>query len=181
MGLVSVQLDHYQFIISLSLTSTLHFTFQDNNVHRSVKPQILSVFGDVALSIGVEFKKYLEVVLKTLAQASQATVDTVCFDSYHILKLSFRKQTTFNLLIDFILQTDYDLVEWLNELREGVLEAYTGIIQGLKGDSETPAPDVLILEPTVPFIVEFIIVVANDNQHSDSCIASCAGLVGYVI
>ena len=83
-------------------------------------------------------------------------------------------------LILVLLQTDYDLVEWLNELREGVLEAYTGIIQGLKGDSDTPAADVLILEPTVPFIVEFIIVVAQDNQHSDGCIASCAGLVGYV-
>lgn len=42
-----------------------------------MKPQILSVFGDVALSIGPEFKKYLDVVLKTLAQASQASVDTV--------------------------------------------------------------------------------------------------------
>lgn len=42
-----------------------------------VKPQILSVFGDVALALGAEFKKYLDIVLQTLMQASQAQVDRV--------------------------------------------------------------------------------------------------------
>lgn len=77
-------------------------------VHRSVKPQILSVFGDLALAIGPEFKKYLEVVLGTLQQATQVTVD----------------------------KTDFDMVDYLNELRESCLEAYTGIVQGLRGDNK---------------------------------------------
>lgn len=122
----------------------------DNSVHRSVKPQILSVFGDIALSIGPEFKKYLDVVLQTLVQASQAQVD----------------------------RADVDMVEYLNELREGILEAYTGIIQGLKGDDKTPHPDIQLIEPHVPFIVQFITVVALDADKADSNVAACAGLVG---
>nr|CAD7425304.1 unnamed protein product [Timema monikensis] len=122
----------------------------DNTVHRSVKPQILSAFGDIALSIGPEFKKYLDVVLRTLVQASQARIN----------------------------RSDFDMIDYLNELREGVLEAYTGIIQGLKGDGTMPNPDVLLLEAHVPFIVQFITQVAQDTEKSDGNIAISAGLVG---
>ena len=46
----------------------------DNSVHRTVKPQILSVFGDMALAIGPDFVKYLDLVMTPLMQASQCQV-----------------------------------------------------------------------------------------------------------
>ncbi|XP_071395941.1 importin subunit beta-1 isoform X1 [Centroberyx affinis] len=122
----------------------------NENVHRSVKPQILSAFGDIALAIGGEFKKYLEIVLDTLQQASQAQVD----------------------------KSDYDMVDYLNELREGCLEAYTGIIQGLKGDQENVHPDVMLVQPRVEFILSFIHHIAEDDDHSDGVVANAAGLIG---
>merc|ERR1712018_320752 len=122
---------------------------RDNNVHRTVKPQILSVFGDVALAIGPEFRKYLEHVLQTLMQASQAQVD----------------------------RSDYDMLDYLNELREGCLEAYTGIIQGLKGDGQGPS-ELDSVKDHVAYIGQFITVVARDSEHSDASVAASAGLIG---
>ncbi|XP_008543360.1 importin subunit beta-1 isoform X2 [Microplitis demolitor] len=131
---------------------------RNNTVHRSVKPQILSVFGDIALSIGPEFKKYLEVVLQTLVEASQTDVD----------------------------RNDYDMIDYLNELRVGVLEAYTGIIQGFRGDAEgtnpdVPNPDVLLIEPQVPFIIQFITTIAQDREHLDESMSAAIGLLGDLI
>jgi len=124
----------------------------NNEVHRLVKPQILSVFGDVALAVGSYFNKYLEIVLQTLKQASQAQVD----------------------------RSDYDMIDYLNELREGCLEAYAGIIQGLKGGgtSNNPAPELTLVQPHVVYIVQFITVVSQDSDHSGGTIAACAGLIG---
>jgi len=122
----------------------------NQSVHRSVKPHILTVFGDIALAIGGEFKKYLDVSLQTLMQASQAQVD----------------------------RTDYEMVDYLNELRETCLDAYSGIIQGLKGDSQQANADVLLLQPHVAYIIQFICVVASDQERSDSSLGAAAGLLG---
>ncbi|CAL8086959.1 unnamed protein product [Orchesella dallaii] len=129
----------------------------NGSVHRSVKPQILSVLGDVALAIGTEFKKYLEVVLQTLLQASNAQVD----------------------------RNDYEMIDYLCELREGVLEAYTGIVQGLRGDWPAAGfpggpvnQDLALIQPHLPHIVQFLCEISKDPEKSDGNIAACAGLIG---
>lgn len=121
-------------------------------VHRSVKPPILSTIGDIALAIGPEFKNYLGFVCQILQQASQMAAPD---------------------------KRDFDMVDYINELREGCLEAYTGIVQGLKGDNEKqPNPDVNLVWPQVPVMVQLIHIVGSDDEHSDSLVASAAGLLG---
>jgi importin subunit beta-1 len=125
-------------------------------LHRSVKPQILSTFGDIALAIGGHFKKYLEHVLNTLNQACRAQVAN----------------------------SDYDMIDYLNELRESCLSAYTGIIQGLR-NSVTPNSTVLLelqlVTAQLPFLVQFIETIAADPNKSDSIIGAAIGLIGDLV
>ena len=70
-------------------------------------------------------------------------------------------------------------MEYLNELRECCLEAYTGIVQGLKGeDKETIGQDVQLLMPHVPQMITFVTVIARDREKSDGTISAAAGLIG---
>ena len=45
------------------------------------------------------------------------------------------------------------------------MEAYTGIIQGLKGDGQTPSAELNVVKEHVAYIVQFITVVARDSEH----------------
>ena len=58
----------------------------------------------MALAIGMSFRDYLTPVLQVLQQAALVQAE----------------------------KDDYDQIDYCNELRDGCLEAYTGIIQGLK-------------------------------------------------
>ncbi|VVC34796.1 Armadillo-type fold,Armadillo-like helical,Importin-beta, N-terminal domain [Cinara cedri] len=125
-------------------------TLQNNTVNRNLKPQILSTFGDIALGIGSEFKKYLEHVLNALVQVAQLQMDP----------------------------NDAEIVNYLNELREGVLAAYVGIVQGLKGEGYTSNQDVYLLEAHLPFMVQYMISICSDPNAHPGILKSCCGLVG---
>ena len=133
-------------------------------MHRSVKPQILSTFGDIALAIGGHFKKYLEHVLNTLNQACRAQVA----------------------------KSDYDMIDYLNDLREGCLSAYTGIIQGLRnsatGGNDSTATgnaaalaELQLVTAQLPLIMQFLETIARDTNKSDSIVGAAIGLIGDLV
>ena len=95
------------------------------------------------------------------------------------------------------------MIEYLNELREACLDAYTGIVQGLKGDADTPnrechvphcfnnhiwfllfsrssalAEAVSALEPHVQHITAFLESVYMDEESTEQVVASGCGLIG---
>lgn len=149
-GDISRALGRDMLLLCDEIMTVLLSNLSDASVHRSVKPHILEVFGDIALAIGGEFKKYLTVVLQTLQQASSAQVD----------------------------KTDFDMVDYLNELRESCLGAYTGIVQGLKGDGDEINADVKLIHPYIEFIMKFIEDIAKDEDHSEGTVSAASGLIG---
>jgi len=129
------------------LMSALIEALQNSSLHRSVKPPVLSCFGDIALAVGAGFEPYLQVSLMMLLQAAQTRAP----------------------------DDDDDLIDYVNMLREGILEAYTGIIQGLKDGNRTD-----LLLPYVDAIMGFLEMLASDrkNDYDNEVLGKAVGLVG---
>ena len=120
-------------------------SLQNENLHRSVKPPVLSCFGDIAMALEGAFEPYLQVSMMMLMQASQTSVP----------------------------DDDEELIEFVNQLRECVLEAYTGIVQGLKDAGRIGLMSVYI-EP----IMQFLQSLATGEDKDYEVLGKAAGLLG---
>lgn len=118
---------------------------KDAKIHRSVKPPVLSCFGDIAMAIGAAYQPYLDFSIMMLMQASGTKVP----------------------------EDDEDLVEYLNLLRESILEAYVGIIQGLRDANMMPA-----FVQYVPHIMSFLQEISTDPNRDDFVLSKAVGLLG---
>uniref|UniRef100_A0A7S1UHI3 Importin N-terminal domain-containing protein n=2 Tax=Phaeomonas parva TaxID=124430 RepID=A0A7S1UHI3_9STRA len=120
----------------------------DNNLHRNVKPHLLSVFHDLAIAIGGNFERYLHQVMQTiLAAASVAIPD----------------------------EDDEEAIEYLQELRVSVLEAFTGILQGMVEDRKQ-----LALVQYLPSVLNFLERISQDPNRTDELIKEACGVIGDV-
>ena len=80
-------------------------TFQSTALSNQFKPAILQCFGDIAQAIGSHFEAYLSVVAQVLQQAATVTINP---------------------------DGAYDMLDYIISLREGIMDAWGGIILALK-------------------------------------------------
>ncbi|KAF8622289.1 hypothetical protein AX15_007152 [Amanita polypyramis BW_CC] len=120
---------------------------QSEVLNRNVKISILSCFGDIALAIGPQFEPYLDTTMSVLRQAGGVEPNPL----------------------------DYDLVEYVGQLREGILEAYTGIVTGLKKTEK-----VNLLLPYIQSVLELLHRCFQDEERSDALTKLAYGLLGDV-
>jgi importin subunit beta-1 len=120
------------------------------SLERMVRQTILSTFGELASALGTLFDKYLGPVLTMLQRASE-------------IAMSER--------LDQV--EDDDLINYINGLREGIFEAYTGIIQGLR-DSDK----IGLMADFVPGIIKLISIVWQDSMRTREVTQGAVGLIG---
>ncbi|KAL4433025.1 hypothetical protein ABPG77_006452, partial [Micractinium sp. CCAP 211/92] len=132
---------------------TLLTNLQSQDVHRNIKPQILSAFGDIALAIGDRFEKYLQHVVAMLQSA---------------MTLSVQQQQQQG--------ADEDVADYNNLLRHGILEAWAGMFNGLSKERAEQ-----YLKPFAPPLLDFVEAIYADKAGQDDGVwKASAALLGDV-
>ncbi|KAI0920424.1 hypothetical protein AcW1_002169 [Taiwanofungus camphoratus] len=144
-GDISRALSEQSAQYSNAFMSVLLENLQSDVLNRNVKISILSCFGDIALAIGPAFEPYLNTTMGVLRQAGAVQPNPL----------------------------DIDLVEYVSMLREGILEAYTGVVTGFKNTEKAG-----LLLPHVQSIMELIQRCLADSERTDISVRLCAGLIG---
>ena len=110
---------------------------QSTTLDKTVKPPIISCFGDMATAVQGQFEKYLPQVMTRMRQAALSSIH-----------------------VEVALE-DYDMQDWLLALRESIFEAYVGIIHGLQADGKQS-----LLAPYVDWLLQFCEVVVTPESPS---------------
>ncbi|EON98993.1 putative importin subunit beta-1 protein [Phaeoacremonium minimum UCRPA7] len=110
------------------------------------KPAILQCFGDIAGAITGHFETYLSVVAQVLQQAATVTASP---------------------------EGSYEMFDYVVSLREGIMDAWGGIIGAMKSSGKTQ-----VLQPYVQSIFQLLNVIANDINRSEALMRAAMGVIG---
>ncbi|RYP23665.1 hypothetical protein DL765_000961 [Monosporascus sp. GIB2] len=119
---------------------------RSTNLSTQFKPAILQCFGDIANAIGGHFETYLSVVAQVLQQAANVTASP---------------------------EGSYEMFDYVISLREGIVDAWSGIIGAMKLSGKTQA-----LQPYVQAIFHLLNLIANDMNRSEPLMRSTMGVIG---
>ncbi|KAF8822423.1 HEAT repeat-containing protein [Cardiosporidium cionae] len=136
-----------------SIMRQLYNTLRDPDADRTLKPAIMIAVGDVAMAISGEFLRYLLPFMQLLTQAA-------------------------NTLIDMGPVENEDWIWYIADLREGVLQAYSGIVYGMKdGDKKEE------LRHYVNAMLELVQLVVNTDAEyfSETNLSSAIALTGDLV
>ncbi|KAJ7802230.1 armadillo-type protein [Mycena olivaceomarginata] len=132
-------------LCTVAFMTVLLENLQSEVLNRNVKITILSGFGDIAMAIGPSFEPFLDTTMSVLRQAGALQPNPL----------------------------DYDLMDYVGQLREGILEAYTGLVGGFKGTDK-----VAVLLPYIESILELIHRCSVDEERTDAQMKLSYGLLG---
>lgn len=119
---------------------------RSSSLSNQFKPAILQCFGDVASAIGGHFETYLSVVAQVLQQAAAVTAAP---------------------------DGSYEMYDYVISLREGIMDAWGGIIGAMKISGKTQA-----LQPYVQSIFQLLNIIAQDMNRTESLMRSAMGVIG---
>lgn len=134
------------------IMTTLVEILTNGKVDRRIKPQVLSLFGDLALAAEDHFGPYLERVMTMLTQAA-------------------------NLSFTTAQSSDERLREYNNELRTGIFEGFSGILQGM---GPTAAPRIAPLVAQLMAFLESVVQACKEDDEAEDVLKAAFGLVGDV-
>lgn len=133
------------------LMKCLSEAFIDPVTDRSVKPHILTAFGDIGLAIGAAFQPFLVGAMGILQQESVSSIDLL-------------QQAGGNGLDD---------VDYAHEIQEGILSCYICILQGMKEGGLME-----MVWPYVPNMMNLIQQTSTDQLKNEGVARQAISLLG---
>lgn len=157
-----------QWYYQSSRAGTADVSLQSSTLGNQFKPAILQCFGDIAQAIGGEFETYLSVVAQVLQQAAGISAQTEN-------------------------SANFEMLDYIVSLREGIMDAWGGIIMALKAGHKCEILDrkayvtdqemltqhpANLLQPYVDSIFQLLQTVYQDPNRTEALLRSSMGVVG---
>ncbi|KAK0923251.1 karyopherin Kap95 [Friedmanniomyces endolithicus] len=131
-----------------SFMNNLLNNLRSTSLGNQFKPAILQCFGDIAQAIGGQFETYLSVVGQVLQQAAGISAQGENVGSFEML-------------------------DYIVSLREGIVDAWSGIINALRAGNNTS-----LLQPYIESIFQLLQTVYQDPNRTEALLRSSMGVIG---